>query len=602
MTGSPLVIGSLFSGYGGLEQGIEAALRVPSRTAWVSDIDRGACQILAHHYPDSPNLGDISEVDWAEVEPIDILTGGSPCQDLSSAGRRAGMTEGTRSNLWVMMREAIAQLHPRLVVWENVRGAYSAPADSLLEQCEGCMGDRGGQPSLRALGRVLGDLADIGYDACWIGIRAADIGAPHGRFRVILSAWPKDDLSIWQFIDDGMLELGDLALMPTPLAQESDGSRVNKGGNPTLAGAVLGVDEAAAARTGVAPTSGLLPTPSTLDKDFNAATAEGSAARDETGKQKMLAHAVGKLLPTPAAVDHKGNSNPASRGRKPDLMRDVVDLLPTPTAGDGERHSDAQGRTGGPSLTEVGKKLLPTPVAVVRERTEEERRHRRAEKIGGNLDEVFPLLPTPRVVHHSEPPEQVEARGYGPNLASVTEHLLPTPNDFHMGNTESPEEWLERRADVEERTGTRHGPALPVVAQSVADGHPLIQAGDGPQLVEPGADIWGPYAAAIHRWEEILGRPAPDPTEVGPKNKPRLASRLTEWMMGLPDGHVTAPEVWAGFTGRNGKAASATAIRNAQLKACGNGVVPQQATEAIRRAKQALLATGVIERESNADD
>lgn len=64
---------------------------------------------------------DITAIDWAAVEPVDIIIGGTPCQDLSAAGRRAGMTEGTRSNLWVHMREAIATIHPRIVVWESSR-------------------------------------------------------------------------------------------------------------------------------------------------------------------------------------------------------------------------------------------------------------------------------------------------------------------------------------------------------------------------------------------------------------------------------------------------------------------------------------------------
>jgi DNA (cytosine-5)-methyltransferase 1 len=141
-------------------------------------------------HPDAPNLGDITTIDWATVEPVDVITGGSPCQDLSAAGQRAGMTTGTRSNLWVAMREAIAILRPRLVVWENVRGAYSAPADSGVEPCPGCVGDRPGV-SMRALGRVLGDLSELGYDAVWHGLRAADVGAPHARFRVFVVANPK---------------------------------------------------------------------------------------------------------------------------------------------------------------------------------------------------------------------------------------------------------------------------------------------------------------------------------------------------------------------------------------------------------------------------
>lgn len=189
---APLTIGSLFSGYLGLDLGVRSVFP-DAREAWVSDVDKGANKILAHRAPGVPNLGDITAIDWATVQPVDIITGGSPCQDLSQAGRRAGMAEGTRSNLWVSMREAIAQLKPRLVVWENVRGALSASASSALEHCPGCMGGaRHTRPPLRALGRVLGDLADLGYDAQWYGLRAADLGACHARFRIFVVAYPHD--------------------------------------------------------------------------------------------------------------------------------------------------------------------------------------------------------------------------------------------------------------------------------------------------------------------------------------------------------------------------------------------------------------------------
>jgi len=184
-------IGSLCSGYGGLEMGVQAA--IGGTTAWVSDIDKGACKILAHRFPDVPNIGDMTAVDWSQVEPVDVLTGGTPCQDLSHAGKRAGMTEGTRSNLWVAMREAIAQLRPGLVIWENVRGAYSAEADSDLVNDPRLLAGtrrRDGEPVLRALGRVLGDLSELGYVGGWHGLRAADVGAPHGRFRVFVVAYP----------------------------------------------------------------------------------------------------------------------------------------------------------------------------------------------------------------------------------------------------------------------------------------------------------------------------------------------------------------------------------------------------------------------------
>ena len=176
---------------GGLDLAVMQAFP-GSTVAWHCEFDKAPSAILAHHYPNIPNLGDVTKVDWEKVEPVDIITGGSPCQDLSSAGKRAGMTEGTRSNLWVNMREAIATIKPRLVVWENVQGALSAEAysSSDMEPGQGFLGGGGGH--LRALGRVLGDLAEIGYDARWTTIRASEVGAPHHRARVFLIAYPAD--------------------------------------------------------------------------------------------------------------------------------------------------------------------------------------------------------------------------------------------------------------------------------------------------------------------------------------------------------------------------------------------------------------------------
>lgn len=184
-------IGSLFSGYGGLDLGVQSMLG--GSVAWHADIDPGACRILEHRYPGVPNLGDVSAVDWSAVEPVDVLTGGFPCQDVSSAGKRAGLRPTTRSGLWAHFAYAIDQLRPGLVVIENVRGLLSADAEPVgdVEPCPWCVGDRHARP-LRALGAVLGDLADIGYDARWHGLRAADIGAPHARFRVFVVAHPHD--------------------------------------------------------------------------------------------------------------------------------------------------------------------------------------------------------------------------------------------------------------------------------------------------------------------------------------------------------------------------------------------------------------------------
>lgn len=281
-------IGELFAGYGGLGMGVQAVFG--GEVAWYSEIDKGALKILTHRFPGVPNVGDVTTADWSTVEPVDILTGGSPCQDLSHAGKRAGMTEGTRSNLWVAMREAIAQLRPPTVVWENVRGAYSACADSEMGRCPRCVdpGAPGGHdPRLRALGRVLGDLSELGYDASWHGLRAADVGAPHGRFRVFVIATDarcirgREGWTARPGEAQGGRAFGDVAgrgLLPTP--------RATRGGSHT-------------------ETVSLLPTPRATD-----GTKGGPNQRGSSG-DLMLPSAVAGLLPTPTARDFKNAGDPA---------------------------------------------------------------------------------------------------------------------------------------------------------------------------------------------------------------------------------------------------------------------------------------------------
>jgi DNA (cytosine-5)-methyltransferase 1 len=180
-------IGSLCSGYGGLDQAVLDV--VGGEIAWFFEYEEAPSKVLAYHWPDVPNYGDLTKADWAGIEKVDVMCGGTPCQDLSGAGKRAGMTEGTRSNLWVQMREGIAIQRPALVIWENVRGAYSACADSEMGRCPRCMGEPGEhRPFLRALGRVLGDLSALGYDAEVVPLRASDVGAAHDRYRVFVIA------------------------------------------------------------------------------------------------------------------------------------------------------------------------------------------------------------------------------------------------------------------------------------------------------------------------------------------------------------------------------------------------------------------------------
>ena len=184
-----LRVGELCAGYGGLGLAVEWVMG--AETAWLAEIDPAARRVLAAHWPDVPLYGDITAIDWSAVPRVDVLAGGTPCQDLSIAGRRAGMAEGTRSGLWAAMRTAIAALRPQYVIWENVNGCRSATATSALESDPGCVGagDLAGKPVLRALGRVLGDLAALGFDAEWRSVRASDVGCCHRRDRVFVLAW-----------------------------------------------------------------------------------------------------------------------------------------------------------------------------------------------------------------------------------------------------------------------------------------------------------------------------------------------------------------------------------------------------------------------------
>jgi DNA (cytosine-5)-methyltransferase 1 len=157
-------VGSVCTGYGGLDLAVELVLG--GQLAWYAETDRHASTVLAHHWPGIPNLGDIRTVDWALVEPVDILTAGFPCQDISNAGKRVGIT-GEHSSVWKHVAGAVRVLRPGLVVVENVA--------ALLR---------------RGLDVVHADLAEIGYDTSWTCLRASDVGAAHRRDRLFLLATP----------------------------------------------------------------------------------------------------------------------------------------------------------------------------------------------------------------------------------------------------------------------------------------------------------------------------------------------------------------------------------------------------------------------------
>jgi DNA (cytosine-5)-methyltransferase 1 len=162
-----MVGGSLFTGIAGLDMGLDLAGAVTS-WAWQCEKDPHARAVLAHHYPTVKRYEDVREVDEHAARP-DLICGGFPCQDISNAGKRAGI-DGERSGLWAEFARIVRVLRPRVVFVENVRALLVRGAD-----------------------RVLGDLAELGFDAEWEVFRASDVGAPHLRERLFVLAYSDRD-------------------------------------------------------------------------------------------------------------------------------------------------------------------------------------------------------------------------------------------------------------------------------------------------------------------------------------------------------------------------------------------------------------------------
>jgi DNA (cytosine-5)-methyltransferase 1 len=167
-------VGSLFAGIGGFDLGLE---RAGMRVAWQVELDPYCRAVLARHFPEAERFEDVREVGGQNLAPVDLLCGGFPCQDLSPAGRGAGL-DGARSGLWAEFARIVRELRPRYVVVENVPALLTG---------KGKRWDRA------PVGRVLGDLAEAGYDAEWACLSAREFGAPHLRKRVWLVAYPARD-------------------------------------------------------------------------------------------------------------------------------------------------------------------------------------------------------------------------------------------------------------------------------------------------------------------------------------------------------------------------------------------------------------------------
>lgn len=163
---TPLRIGSLFSGIGGLELGLE--MSGLGRTLWQVERDPFCRSILAKHWPDVERFEDVKEV-GANLPPADLICGGFPCQDISSAGKGAGLA-GSRSGLWFEFQRILSEVCPRWVVVENVASGAKLWVDDVMHELE-----------------------QLGYEALPVPLSAESVGAPHLRRRIFIVAHSNSD-------------------------------------------------------------------------------------------------------------------------------------------------------------------------------------------------------------------------------------------------------------------------------------------------------------------------------------------------------------------------------------------------------------------------
>lgn len=538
-----LRLGSLFSGAAGLDRAVENVFG--ARTVWHCELDPAASKVLAHHYPNTPNLGDITQVNWGAVEPVDILCGGFPCQDVSSAGRRAGLKDGTRSGLWNIFADTIEQLRPHLVVIENVRGLLNAAAHRPMESNTDGVGDRDSQPVLRAIGAVLGDLSDLGYDAQWVTVPASAVGAPHRRERVFILAYDASGVGLSSSSGRQGRGASDEQRQASVVNRSGEAAADNTGsagGDQELHDLCSGGGE-----RDVQPRERFSDDPARRGDAPDTSSYGRDERRPESARfARGLDAAVSgdgpvELLPTPQTADGMGGHLNRSGARSTELLLPGVaraygngELLPTPNAQDGNG--------GGRYSSDWHQKTLPGEAR---------------------------LLPTPCARDFKDATASPGAVARNTPSLGAIEHYLPTPKASDGQRQDCPS---ERERNTPSLVSVGHYLPTPAASDATGGGsNPTRreQANHHVQLIDEvlgDSQRWGKYGTAIQRWEQVT-RPAPAPTEPNTKGNPRLSAQFSEWLMGWPDGWVTAvPGV----------------SRSDALRIIGNGVVSLQAEMALR--------------------
>lgn len=269
---------SLCSGIGGADLALEAH---GHHAAWHAELDLAPAAIHTAHWPGLPNLGDITDIDWAACEPVDIISAGYPCPPFSLAGNRKG-TDDDR-HLWPHVRDAIGALRPRYAFLENVGGHFSLGAAIVVH-----------------------DLAQIGYMSAWGSLGSSAVGGCHRRDRFWLLATDATNVGCerggltrdgWDGPPHG--DRQPLTFLPTPTA--GDGTGGHRATNLEWRG--------------------------------------GTAYRPSGAKASVSLQEAMDLLPTPTARDHKGHN----QRHDTSCLMGALELLPTPTAWLGRRPSRGDG-------------------------------------------------------------------------------------------------------------------------------------------------------------------------------------------------------------------------------------------------------------------
>ena len=477
-------IGSICSGYEGLGAAVQDV--IGGDLAWVADNDPGAAAVLACHYPDVPNLGDITEVNWGSVEQVDIMCGGFPCQDVSAAGARAGLKHGNRSGLWHEFVKAIAAHRPRLVVIENVLGLLTARGDEPTAEHLAAEAHRDtitrllGWPEnelalavsrgdkrrarvcrarvarlrklrkqaadkcqwherrlIRAIGTVLASLAGLGYDAEWVVVTASAAGACHRRARIFILAFPASGRTIpgepIAVIEDGTW----MEARETLFGAELYTGRIPASGR--MAGGVVYAAEPGP----VVPDAALLKTP-TAQLAVNGGSQHPDKRRAGGHGPTLADQVEHELLPTPTARENGGSNARHGDTTRGDDLPEAVRYLPTPNATDWKGSGAAAGRmrdgrprtAGDADLTEAVTHLLPTPAA-----RDGKGRDMPGRAGGRSLPDT--LLPTPRATGGTKGGPNQRGSSGDLMLPSAVMSLLPTPTaadgdrtslDYERGN------------------------------------------------------------------------------------------------------------------------------------------------------------------------